>query len=175
LGNFVRINKPRQFAKGVYSYPRHYGAESRRIDINTSSTDATNPSRHSENTAWVGFTFGTSVELLLFAQSGEYLTVQNNELLHFMVMVSAKLQGATDSRVMIMNGAAVASGGTATLVGQNLIGTSDFSLGTGVHLSATLGVTSNRITMTVDSTSPSAPGTWQWTANIINITRTRTA
>jgi hypothetical protein len=176
LGNNVNLTKTRQFAKGAYAYPRHYGAESRRIDTNNSSTDATNPTRHSDNTAWNGSTNGTTLELLLFAQTGEYLTVQNNELLHFMVMVSAKKEGATDSRIMIMNGAAVATGGVASLIGSGTLATSDFNNSAGAAaLTATLGVTSNRITMTVDSTNPASTGVWQWTANIINITRTRTA
>ena len=176
IGSRGTSTKAYQFAKGVYAYPRYYGAESRRIDTNTSTTDATNPSRHSENTAWIGSTNASTLEMLLFAQTGEYLTVQNNELLHFMVMVSAKLQGATDSRVMIMNGAAVATGGVASLIGSGTLATSDFNNSAGAAaLTATLGVTSNRITMTVDSTNPASTGVWQWTANIINITRTRTA
>lgn len=176
IGQNGRVTKPRQFGKGRNTYPRHYGAESRRIDTNISTTDATNPSRHSDNTAWIGSTNASTLSMVLFAQSGENLTVQDNELLHFMVMISAKKEGATDSRVMIMNGAAVASGGTATIVGQGLIGTSDFNNSAGAAaLVATIGATSNYITMTVNSTDPASTGVWQWTANIINITRTRTA
>jgi hypothetical protein len=175
IGANIRISKAHQFAKGVYAYPLHYGAESRRIDTNTDTSDATNPSRHSDNTAWIGSTTGVTVltELLLFGVAGERLTVQENEVIHYTIQMTMKREGSIQTGVAIITGAVVRSGGigTTSLVGANVVSaamdnaagvipTYVFQANTGGWLECLV----NGIT-----------GTWHYTANIINITRTRTA
>lgn len=163
-------------SKGAYAYPRHYGAESRRIDTNTSNSDATSPSRHAENDAWIGTTTdATPTILTLFGVAAERLTLQDNEMIHYEVMVSAKRNGTTDTYLQKIAGGIVRGGGVGTTV---LIGTNNVrytnTAGTGSTLTYTITADSLNGAAIITVTGNAAE-TWQWTAYICNYVRTRTA
>jgi hypothetical protein len=169
IGAGANNTKIRTFVKGVYGYPRHYGAESRRIDTNTSTSDATNPSRHNEDTAWIGSTPDATPKILtLFDVAGERLTLQDNEALHFDIMITAKQNTSTNTLVRRIAGGAVRGSGVGTtaIVGQTTLYTHGTALTTTVSADTTNGAVAIEVTGNVN--------TWQWTA-LVNYQRTKTA
>ena len=176
IGFVARTTKSRQFAKGTYAYPRHYGAESRRIDTNQNNADSLNPSRHDEKDAWNGTTTNNATtELFLFGVSNERLTLQDNEILTATVQVQAKRNATTDcfvdtAFVSIIRGVGA---GTVTLVLAPSSVNTGF-LGTGATVTYTLDADTTNGSLRFRATGNTGE-TWQWTANIITYTRTRTA
>jgi hypothetical protein len=169
--------KSRVIGIGAFAYPRHYGAESRRIDANTSLGDTANPSRHSEDTAWIGTTTAATptTQLTLFGVANEFLTLQNQEIISLEVMIHAKRNGVTDSfssiiYVSIVRGINAAS---TTLVSAP-IETHRMELGPSAGACVPVFTANTAVGyLDLNVTGP-AEDTWFWTANIIKMTRTRT-
>lgn len=169
IGWNININKTRQFAKGSYAYPLHYGAESRRLDSNNDSTDVTNPSRHAENTSWnVQTADATPTIMTLFGVAGERLTLQDNEALHFDVYITAKQNGSTNTLIRRIAGGAVrgAGVGSTSIVGQTQL----YTHGTALTTTLTADTTNGAVQLEVTGNA----STWQWTA-YVEYQRTRTA
>jgi len=169
LGGFSTTLKARTFNKGFAAYSRHYGAESRRIDTEVSLDDSINPSRHNENTAWIGTTLDATPKILtLFDVFNERLTLEDNEALHFDIMITAKQNGSTNTLVRRIAGGAVRGSGvgTTTIVGQTTL----YTHGTALTTTVSADTTNGAVVISVTGNA----NTWQWTA-LVNYQRTRTA
>ena len=168
--------KLRTIQKGVGTEVKHYGVESRRIDNDIFDSTVIAPDRYSENTAWNGQTTNNTItELFLFGVASERLTLQNNEILTATIQVQAKRNATTDSKVELATVSIIrgAGAGTVALVGAGSF-TASGSIGTGATVSYTIDADTTNGSLRFQATG-NASETWQWTANIITYTRTRTA
>jgi hypothetical protein len=170
LGYYGETNaKSHTIVKGNAAYARHYGVETRRLDTTVTGGDPTTLSRHSENTAWIGTTPDATPKILtLFDVADERLTLQDNEALHFDIMITAKQNGSTNTLVRRIAGGAVRGSGvgTTTIVGQTTLYTHGTALTTTVSADTINGAVQIQVTGNAN--------TWQWTG-LVNYQRTRTA
>jgi len=169
LGFRAQANNTRSIAKGVAAYTRHYGVESRRIDLENSTGDGTVPSRHAENNAWIAQTTNATPKILtLFDVAGERLTLQDAEALHFDIMITAKQNGSTNTLIRRIAGGAVrgAGVGTTAIVGQTTIYTHGTALTTTVSADTTNGALQIEVIGNAN--------VWEWTC-YVDYQRTKTA
>jgi hypothetical protein len=162
-------NKSYQFVKGKYGFPKHYGAESRRLGIYSVADDTVVPSRHNDNTAWIGVTANATPNILNLFDSGELLTLQDNEAMHFDIMITAKRNGSTNTFITRIAGGAVrgAGVGTTSIVGQTTL----YTHGTALTAVVSADTVSGAVQLQVTGV---AAQTWEWTC-YVEYQRTRTA